>query len=98
MRGVPWLLLVLVPGLASGNSPTLAFGSAVEDVATPDAKQTYVVTAAAGTVLRLRLDHRHLDAVVRVRGPDDTVLGEVENFVQGTDPLWLTVVAQRDGP
>ncbi len=98
MRGVPWFLLAFLPGLASGSEATLAFGSALDDVAAPGTVQTYAVSATAGTVLRLRLDHGHLDAVLRVRGPDDAVLGEVENLLHRPDPLTLTVVARGDGP
>jgi CHAT domain-containing protein len=98
MRGVPWFLLFFLPGMASGSSAMLAFGTAVDGVAAPAATQTYLLTAAAGTALRLRLDHGHLDAVLRVRGPDDALLGVVENLLHRTDPLTLTVVTQRDGP
>jgi CHAT domain-containing protein len=97
MRGVPWFVLLLVPWMASGSTGVLAFGNSVDDLAVPGAMQTHGVTAAAGTVLRLRLDHGHLDAVLRVRGPEGTVLGQVENLLHRTDPLSLTVVAQHDG-
>jgi tetratricopeptide (TPR) repeat protein len=98
MRGVPWLLLICVPVVAAGQEATLGFGTAVDDIAAPGVTRTQVVTATAGTVLRLRLDHGHLDAVLRVRDSNDTVLGQVENLLHRTDPLSLTVVAQHDGP
>jgi len=97
MRCVPWFLLLFVPGLAAGSDATLGFGSGVDDVAAPGVTQTYGVAVASGSVLQLRLDHGHLDAVLRVRGPDGAVLGQVQNLLRRPDPLTLTVVAQRDG-
>lgn len=98
MRDVPWFLVFFIPFTAFGSTAPLAFGSGVDDVASAGETKTHVVTAAAGSVLQLRLDHGHLDVALRVRGPDDAVLGEVENVLQRTDALSLTVVAQRDGP
>ena len=82
---------------ARAEDAALGFGTSAPGSAVPGVEQVLLLQASAGTALHLRLDHWHLDVEMRVLGPDETVLGAVENMLSATDPLTLTVVVARPG-
>ncbi|HET6984779.1 MAG TPA: CHAT domain-containing tetratricopeptide repeat protein [Myxococcaceae bacterium] len=93
-RGV--LACAVLAGLAA-SARTLGSGETADDVVRPGEIRTFLVEAAAGTALHLRLEHGHLDLGLRVRGPEGETVGEVENVLRRTDPLTLTAVVEQPG-
>ncbi|HEY1417130.1 MAG TPA: tetratricopeptide repeat protein, partial [Myxococcaceae bacterium] len=71
-------------------------GVPVDATLAPGEPRVFLVDVNAGSALHLRLDHLHLDVVIRVRAPDGEVLGEASPF--GTpEPVTLTVIVPRAG-
>jgi CHAT domain-containing protein len=50
-----------------------------------------------GQRIHLQVEQAHLDAEVRIIGPDGAVLGSVDNAVARGDPLTLTVISAAPG-
>jgi CHAT domain-containing protein/predicted negative regulator of RcsB-dependent stress response len=86
-------LLLALPASARA----LGSGETADDVVRPGEVRTFLVEAAAGTALHLRLEHGHLDLGLRVRGPEGETVGEVENVLRRTDPLTLTALVDHPG-
>jgi CHAT domain-containing protein len=80
---------------ASGHP--LAPGDIVDDAIRPGEVSRLEISAQSGTVMHLRLEHRHLDIGLRILGPGGETLGTVENVLKRTDPLTLTAIAERTG-
>jgi CHAT domain-containing protein/tetratricopeptide (TPR) repeat protein len=87
---------LLAPTAAAAS--TLAFGAALDDVIHRGEMREVDVAATSGTAMHLRLDHGHLEAVMRIIGPEGETLGQVENILKRLDPLTLTAIVERTGP
>jgi hypothetical protein len=73
---VAFALLAPAPALAGA----LPFGGTVEETIAPGEMRSFEVEAQAGTVLHLRVEHRHLDFAVKIIGPDQVILSEGYKF------------------
>ncbi|HET9037642.1 MAG TPA: tetratricopeptide repeat protein, partial [Myxococcaceae bacterium] len=71
-------------------------GVATDATLGPGELRVFRVEADAGSALHLRLDHLHLDVVVRVTAPDGEMLGEATP-VGTPEPATLTVIVPRPG-
>jgi len=82
-------------GVAREDARLAPGGSTEADLA-PGEVLVFLVDADTGSALHLKVDHVHLDFVVRVAGPDGETLGKAAP--QGTaDPVTLTVIVPRTG-
>lgn len=89
------LLSMFAAGAAHGDQ-RLVPGVATEAEVGPGEVRTFLLDANEGSAVHLRVDHVHLDLVVRVVTPDGETVGEASS--QGSlDPVTLTVIAPRAG-
>ena len=78
------LALVLPVTLAAAldasvlDASVLRVGEAVQGSVSPGAEETFVFEAARGEYLRLRLEQRGIDVVLRLYGPDGSLSAEVD--------------------
>ena len=91
------LIACVLLGWAGASGHPLAPGDIVDGAIRPGEVSRLEISAQSGTVMHLRLEHRHLDIGLRILGPGEETLGAVENVLRRTDPLTLTAIAERTG-
>ena len=79
----------------SSGSPVLAVGTVVERDIDGGAAQTFVVEAAAGEFVHVRVEQRNTDVALQLSGPTDSELARRNRPESKGDPEALSLRADR---